>query len=80
MIPSPDPLARAAFGGTERELENVHAYRKALRDLRQTHFKSSQEETVQADDHTEDADGGPAPKKGPKGKKGKGKDKTEEDR
>ena len=33
LVPSEDPLARAPFGAGERELQNVHAYRKAMSDL-----------------------------------------------
>ena len=37
LIPSADPLAREAFGGEERELLEVHRYKKALRDLKEKH-------------------------------------------
>jgi len=37
LIPTPDPMSRAAFGGDEAELEKIHQYRKSPRELRQKH-------------------------------------------
>ena len=35
MIPSPDPLARRAFGGTEAEGLRIRRQKKAFREMRQ---------------------------------------------
>ena len=35
LIPTPDPLVREDFGGDERELEAIHSYHKALKELRE---------------------------------------------
>lgn len=34
LLPVPDPMGRAEFGGDEDELEAIYAYRKALTALR----------------------------------------------
>ena len=37
LLPWEDPLSRQVFGAGERELEEIHAYRKVLRDLQTRH-------------------------------------------
>jgi hypothetical protein len=37
LLPWEDPLSRQVFGAGERELEEIHAYRKALRELQTRH-------------------------------------------
>ena len=41
LVPTPDPLAQQAFGGEEYELEAIHAYSKALRELKGKNSQST---------------------------------------
>ena len=45
LIPTPDPLARPAFGGEESELQSVQSFPKALRDLQSGHQGASHTDT-----------------------------------
>ena len=37
LLPTKDPLDRPAFGGTEKELQAIHAYQKSIRELKTKH-------------------------------------------
>ena len=41
LIPTPDPLGRAQFGGEETELAAVQRHRKSLRELNQKHNQTN---------------------------------------
>jgi hypothetical protein len=74
LIPSEDSLAKPSFGRTEEELERIHSYRKALRDLRRKGAAkkdklSASEDTGNADKDDE-AGGGKRKKKKMRKKKG----------
>jgi hypothetical protein len=56
-----NPLARQSFGGTERELEHVYAYRKALKELRSqnTLLRQGAPANLREEIEEADADGDP---------------------
>ncbi len=55
MLPSADPLARPAFGGSEQQIAEIANYRRALKDL-QTKHEKKEHEGDEAQDQAEVAD------------------------
>jgi hypothetical protein len=45
LWPAPDPLASDEFGGSELEMRRIHAYRKAVSELRKKVQSTEQEES-----------------------------------
>ena len=74
LLPTTDPLLRQQFGGTEKELEAIHAYEKNLSDLKKGHVADPSREE-------EGEEGGGEQKEYWKGwnKSGKNKKKKKED-
>jgi hypothetical protein len=67
LWPGGDPLGQREFGGTEAEMKAVHAYRKALQELRNRAPKSESPRQGDAGDDTA-AGSGRGGKKGPRGR------------